>query len=83
MITEKGLIKADAFNQNLNVYSEEPMGNSFAYWGSDANQAMIEEFVAAIRENREPFVTAHDGKVGLDITLAAYESVRTGQLVQL
>lgn len=83
MITEKGLIKADAFNQNLNVFSEKPTGYSLSHWGSDANQAMIEEFVAAVRENREPIVTAQDGKIGLDITLAAYESVRTGQPVQL
>ena len=47
------------------------------------NQAMIEEFVQAIRENREPAVTARDGQIGLDITLAAYESVKIGMPVRL
>lgn len=83
MITDRGLVTADAFRQNLNVFTEKPVGNNWAYWGSDANQAMIEEFVHAIREKREPAVTAHDGKIGLDITLAAYESVRTGMPVNL
>ncbi len=83
MITEKGLITADAFSQNLSVHTEKPMGHNLAFWGSDANQAMIEEFVDSIRMNREPAVTALDGKIGLDITLAAYESVRTGMPVQL
>ena len=83
MITENGLVTADAFSQNLHVYSEKPMAHNLTYWGADANQAMIEEFVNAIRENRQPAVTAHDGKLGLDITLAAYESVKTGQPVAL
>ena len=83
MISERGLTIVDAFKQNLNVFTENPIGHSWAYWGSDANQAMIEEFVAAIKENREPAVTARDGQIGLDITLAAYESVRTGQPVSL
>ncbi|MEM9776304.1 MAG: Gfo/Idh/MocA family oxidoreductase [Chloroflexota bacterium] len=83
MTTENGVIAADAFSQNLSIHTEKPMAHNLAFWGSDANQAMIEEFVSAIREQREPAVTAQDGKIGLDITLAAYESVRTGMPVKL
>ena len=83
VISERGLTTVDAFKQNLNIFTENPVGNNWAYWGSDANQAMIEEFVQAIRENREPAVTAQDGQIGLEITLAAYESVRTGMPVTL
>lgn len=83
IISDHGLTMVDAFKQNLNIFTENPVGNNWAYWGSDANQAMIEEFVAAIKEGRAPAVTAQDGQIGLNITLAAYESVRTGMPVTL
>jgi predicted dehydrogenase len=47
------------------------------------NQAMIDEFVAAIREEREPCVTDEDGQRAVEIVAAAYESARTGQSVRL
>jgi hypothetical protein len=37
-------------SQNLTVYRHEWQRAGWAYWGSDSNQAMIEEFVAALRE---------------------------------
>ncbi len=83
LISEKGLTVVDAFSQNLNVYRQEPAAHQWAYWGSDANQAMIAEFVAAIREQRPPAVTGEDGRFALEIVLAAYESASTGQPVAL
>jgi predicted dehydrogenase len=41
-------------------------------YGPDPDQAMIEEFVAGIRENRAPSVTWEDGYEALKIALAAY-----------
>ncbi len=83
MISERGLTVIDAFRQNLNVYSQTPATNSWAYWGSDANQAMMNEFVTAIREQRQPAVTGEDGYFALAVTLAAYESASSGQAVPL
>ena len=57
LISQRGLTVVDAFSQNLNVYTQEPPAHQWAYWGSDANQAMIEEFAAAIREGRAPAVS--------------------------
>ncbi len=79
LISERGLTVIDAFSQNLNVYQQEPAGHHWAYWGSDANQAMIEEFIAAIREGRQPRVTGEDGYFALAVALAAYESAASGQ----
>jgi predicted dehydrogenase len=81
LISERGLAVVDGFSQNLNIYHQDPPTNAWAYWGSDANQAMIEEFVAAIRDGREPLVTGEDGAFALAITLAAYESAAGGQPV--
>jgi predicted dehydrogenase len=47
------------------------------------NQAMVAEFIAAMREGRQPGVTGVDGLRAVEVTLAAYESVRTGQPVKL
>lgn len=83
MVTQRGAVVVDAFRQNLNVYRHEWQRSNWAYWGSDMNHAMISDFVDAIRENRAPRVTGLDGLRAVEATLAAYESDRTGQTVQV
>jgi len=83
MVTQRGVVIVDAFRQNINIYSHDVQRANWAYWGSDINHAMIGEFVAAIRENRAPKVTGVDGLRAVEVTLAAYESVHSGQTVQV
>jgi predicted dehydrogenase len=83
MVTQRGTVVVDAFRQNLNIYRHEWQRTNWAYWGSDSNHAMVSEFVTAIRENRPPRVTGVDGLRAVEATLAAYESDRTGQTVQV
>ncbi len=83
LVSERGLTVVDAFSQNLNIFRQDPPNNYWAYWGSDMNQAMIAEFVAAIREGRETAVTGEDGLFALEVVLAAYESAETNQPVRL
>jgi predicted dehydrogenase len=83
MVTDRGAVIVDAFKQNLTVYSHAEGRPTWSYWGSDANQAMIEDFIAAIQDDRPPRVTGVDGLRALEVTLAAYESAATGQPVKL
>src|SRR5690349_11145058 len=83
MVTQRGAVVVDAFRQNLNVYRHDRERSDWAYWGSDSNQAMVNEFAAAIRENRQPRVTGVDGLRAVEATLAAYESSQTGETVQV
>lgn len=83
IVGEKGLITVDAFKQISTVHKHSLGRSQWHYWGSDSNAAMIAEFVAAIRENRPPAVTGQDGYKALQIVLAAYQSVETGQPVKL
>jgi predicted dehydrogenase len=83
MVTQRGAVLVDAFRQNLNIYRHDWERSNWAYWGSDMNHAMISDFVAAIRDNRPPRVTGLDGLRAVEATLAAYESVRTGETVQV
>jgi predicted dehydrogenase len=83
MVTQRGAVVVDAFRQNLNVYRHEWQGSKWLPWGSDSNQAMVNDFAAAIRENRLPRVTGLDGLRAVEATLAAYESDRTGKTVEV
>lgn len=83
LISERGLTVVDAFSQNLTVYNQREESHAWAYWGSDANQAMIEEFVTAIREQRPPKVTGEDGYRALEVAQAAYASAESEQPVKL
>lgn len=83
MVAQRGAVLVDAFRQNLNVYRHEWQRSNWAYWGSGMNHAMISDFAAAIRENRQPRVTGEDGLRAVEATLAAYESDRTGKTVEV
>ena len=83
MVTQRGAVLVDAFRQNLNVYRHEWERSNWAYWGSDMNHAMLSDFVAAIRDNRQPRVTGMEGLRAVEATLAAYESDRTGKTVEV
>lgn len=83
LVGARGAVRVDAFRQNLTVYSAANQRPTWAYWGADADQAMLADFVAAIREDRPPRVTGEDGLRALQIALAAYASAAQGQPVRL
>lgn len=83
LIGEKGLVTANAFKQVMTVYQHTLQRPVYAYWGSDANQAMVDEFIDAIREKRLPCVTGRDGLQAVRIVDAAYRSIASGQPVRL
>jgi predicted dehydrogenase len=79
-----GTVVMDSLAQYLTLYSNSGLRNpSWIDFGPDPNQAMMEEFVASIRENREPSVTWNDGYQALRVALAAYESARLHQPVRI
>lgn len=83
LVTDRGAVIVDAFKQNITVYHPEVQRPVWGFWGSNNDQAMIAEFIAAIREGREPAVTGLDGLRATEIALAAYASAESGQPVVL
>ena len=83
LVADRGAVMVDAFKQNLVIHRHDLQRSVWGYWGSDANQAMINEFVAAIREDRTPRVTGMDGYRAVEVVLAAYESAKSGEPVRL
>ena len=57
VIGEKRAVVMDSFAEHVMLYSRgAPRNPSWVGFARDPNQAMIEEFVASIRENRCPSV---------------------------
>lgn len=84
IVGDNGFTVVDALAQHHTVYSRKaPRTPLWVNWGSDSNQAMINEFVASIREKRAPSVTWRDGYETLRVALACYESAAQGQPVRL
>lgn len=78
-----GVVSTDAFGQHLALYGNTDNPTSWPFWGSDPDAAMLGDFVAAIRDDREPAVTGIDGLRALEIVEAAYRSIDVGQPVAL
>ena len=81
LVGDKGVIEMDMFGPHLDVTG--PNGFGIAGFGSNADCAMVGEFVAACLERRTPKVTGHDGLQAAKIALAGFESVRRRQPVAL
>jgi myo-inositol 2-dehydrogenase / D-chiro-inositol 1-dehydrogenase len=93
-----GVIYADLFMGNSALtysdqgygYAMEKAGStrgwSFTIFEEAFNQGYPQElrhFIACVRDNTQPVVTADDGRAVLEIMCAAYQSARTGQRVML
>ncbi len=83
LVTDRGAVLVDAFRQNLTVYRHDLQRSKMEHWGSDADQAMLADFLAAIRTGRPPQVTGADGLRATQVVEAAYESARLGEAVRL
>ncbi len=71
---EKGMIELDLFMQGLDAYGASA-GASTVGFGSNLDEMLFAEFVAAINEGRKPSVTLEDGLAASQVALAAYRSV--------
>lgn len=83
IVAEKGIIRADAFNQKLDVYNDKALKAEWAYWGDNPDLGLVKDFVAATDECRAPSVTGVDGLRAVEVTVAAYASVAAGKMVRV
>ena len=83
IITEKGVIRADAFNQRVNVYNDDVMRAEWAYWGGNVDLGLVKDFVDAVEQRREPSITGVDGLRAVEVTVAAYKSAQSKKMVRI
>jgi predicted dehydrogenase len=81
LVGEHGTVAVDAFSQHLVVHGGPSGPLAWPAWGSDANQELIDDFLAAIREDRPPLATGADGLAATRVALAALRSAAAGQPV--
>ncbi|WP_020577307.1 Gfo/Idh/MocA family protein [Actinopolymorpha alba] len=88
LVGEQGIATADAFGQTINSYHDGPGragGQDVAWspWGDNPDASMLAEFIAAIREGRQPRPDGWDGYRATEIAFGAYLSAESGQPVSL
>jgi predicted dehydrogenase len=83
VLGERGIIRLDAFKQQLALYSNQEGKAQWVPWGSNMDLGLIRDFVDMIATGREPSITGHDGLKALEVALAAYRSAETGEVVTL
>lgn len=76
--------KVEAVNlADRNSGSSVSAGSNPAAVENNAHKLQLLDMIDAVLHNREPFVNGEEGRKGLEIILAIYESARTGQTVKL
>ena len=81
-----GTLVVDEYRPRLELYGTraQPLRDRVARDpGTDRTQGILDDFVAAIDENRPPLVGPRDGKAVTAAILAAYESAASNQIVSV
>jgi predicted dehydrogenase len=84
IIGVRGTLVVDSLAEYLTLYSQNESRNpTWIGFGKDPNQAMIQEFIDSIIEQRQPSIAWNDGYQALRIALAAYESAQKKAPIRL
>lgn len=80
VIGTEGVVEVDCFDQTLKHSHDggEDPGIDSIYWGSNMDEGLIRDFVAAVRDDREPAIPGREGAREVHVVDAAYESIETG-----
>lgn len=76
VIGTDGVLAVDAFAERLRLVEDRGPSHVFVPWGEDPDLALLQAFIAAAREGRDPPVTGEDGLRALEVARCAYESAR-------
>jgi len=83
IVGTSGVVSLDVFAQVLVHASDARNAVLYRPWGDDMDLALVTDFVESVREGRSPAASGFDGMKALEIALAAYESARRGEPVEL
>ena len=77
VIGEGGIVDVDVFGQAVHGFQESAGGPLRLGYGPGGDEAMLEEFLSAIRDGRRPQPDGESGLRSLRVAMRAYESART------
>jgi predicted dehydrogenase len=76
VIGTEGVLSLDLFAQQHQVVREHgDLRVALDAWGDSMDGGLVNEFVSAIREDRDPSVSGVDGQRAVEVVAAAYRSV--------
>lgn len=83
IVGERGIIRVEAYNQRLELYSNLAKNAQWVLLGSNIALGQVGDFTEMIATGSPPSSTGYDGMKALEVALAAYRSSETGQPVRL
>lgn len=81
ILTTQRVFLIDSPYHDFVLYSKEKVERRY-WWRRDVAR-LVDEFVQAVRHDREPAITGEDARAALAIALAAYESARRGEVIEV
>lgn len=84
IVGDEGVMEMNMFGTETQVttLTSNPSYQSHG-WGSGMDEAMVNEFVRACLDDREPAVTGFDGLQAARVSLAGYRSAEIGEVVEI
>ena len=83
IVGERGTLAIDAFNQKIEIYNNPTVRTQWACWTDNLDLGLVQAFITMIRDGGGSPVSGYDGLKAMEVALAAYRSVETGQPVSL
>ncbi|WP_077297835.1 Gfo/Idh/MocA family protein [Virgibacillus pantothenticus] len=83
VIGTKKTVKVDALQEHVRLYQHGDKPLRQAFYGNNMDYALINDFLDCVKTNRSPSVTGMDGLKAMEVALAAYESNRKQETVNL
>ncbi|RKN80431.1 Gfo/Idh/MocA family protein [Paenibacillus ginsengarvi] len=83
IVGTKGTISVDSFAQKNEMFSNAIGKGQYLGWGDSMDHYMVEAFVNALLEGKPAPISGLDGLRSAEVALAGYQSVKTGQPVQI
>jgi len=78
-----GMLHIDLSSQNILLFNNDEVRAKLVGWGDNLDFLLLEDWIKAIREKRQPICSGLDGLKALEVTVGAYESIRLKRPVDL
>lgn len=74
VIGTKNTFKVDINKEHLRIFTPDHKSLTHASFGNNRDLGLLRDFIACVRERRNPSISGYDGLKSLEVALAAYES---------
>ncbi|HCU35898.1 MAG TPA: gfo/Idh/MocA family oxidoreductase [Armatimonadetes bacterium] len=83
VVGTEGNLWIDLFSEKLHVYQNDASGYSWAGYGANLDDGLVDAFCDAVATGAPMPITGRDGLKAMEVALAAYQSAALGEAVTL